>query len=86
MSEISIGALFSRNSRLFTVLGIFEAISVYFSQLQLTSRCRRLGIVASITIIFLDAIAIQRNIPPEVSDQDPFDFIIHVQQLKSGLI
>jgi hypothetical protein len=86
MGSTSIGTFFTENSRLFTVLGVFGAISVYFSQLQLTSRWRRLGIVASITIFILVAIVIQRNIPPQESDQAPFDFIINVKRQKFGLI
>jgi hypothetical protein len=68
---------FSRNASLFTVLGVFGAISVYFSQLAVGSRWQRLGIVASLTIFLLVAVAIWRNIPPETSDQAPFDYVVN---------
>lgn len=68
---------FSRNASLFTVLGVFGAISVYFSQLAVGSRWQRLGIVASLTIFLLVAFAIWKNIPPETSDQNPFDYVVN---------
>lgn len=85
MGETSLAAFIDRNSRFFTVLGVFGAISVYFTQLQVTSRWRRLGIVASLSIFLLIAAAIQRNIPPETSDKQPIDFVINIQRQRLGL-
>lgn len=76
--DMSIARFFSQNSNLFTVLGVFGAISVYVTQLELASRWRRLGIVSSLTIFILIAIAIQRNFPSKSSDQAPFDFVIQI--------
>lgn len=67
---------FQRNSRLFTALGVFGAISVYFTQLQIDTRWQRLGIVSSLTIFLLVAVTIQRNLPPESSDDEPFDYVL----------
>lgn len=67
---------FQRNSQLFTALGVFGAISVYFTQLQINSRWRRLGIVSSLTIFLLVAVSIQRKLPPDSSDRKPFDYVI----------
>ena len=67
--------LFSRNAPLFTVLGVFGAISVYFTQLETQSRWQRLGVVSSLTIFILIAVTIQRNVPPTSSDKNPFDFV-----------
>jgi len=75
---------FQRNSNLFTALGVFGAISVYFTQLQLNTRWRRLGIVSSLTIFLLVAVSIQRNLPPESSDKEPFDYVVDVLLQKPG--
>lgn len=72
---------FSRNGSLFTVLGVFGAISVYFSQFAVGSQWQRLGIVSSLTIFLLVAVTIWRNIPPETNDQMPFDYVVN-QQLR----
>lgn len=67
---------FHRNSHLFTALGVFGAIAVYFTQFQLNTRWQRLGTVSSLTIFMLIALAIQRNLPPESSDREPFDYVL----------
>lgn len=77
---------FQRNSRLFTALGVFGAISVYFTQLQINSRWRRLGIVSSLTIFLLVALSIQRNLPPSSSEREPFDYVIDDILRKPGQI
>lgn len=77
MAESSLEEFFTRNSHLFTVLGVFGAISVYFTQLEVESRWRRLGVVSSLTIFVLVAIAIHRNISPPDSDKSPFDFVVN---------
>jgi len=77
MAEPSLEGFFQRNSRLFTILGVFGAISVYLTQLELDSRWRRLGIVSSLVIFLLVSVSIQSNIPPDSSNQRTFDFIIN---------
>lgn len=85
MSEPTTKDFFIRNSRLFTVIGVFGAISVYFTQLDVDSQWRRLGIVSSLTIFFLVAITIQRNVSPPSSDQNSFDYIVNRLHQQSGL-
>jgi hypothetical protein len=76
MSNGEATRFFSDNSSLFTVLGVFGAISVYFTQLGVESRWRRLGIVSSLTIFVIVAIVIVRQLPPESEDKGPFDFVV----------
>jgi len=85
MSEPSPGQFFKRNSQLFTVLGVFAAISVYFTQLSLDSRWQRLGTVSSFTIFILVALSIQQNITPPSSDKTPFDYVAVQQFQRTGL-
>jgi len=85
MSDTVPGEFFKRNSQLFTVLGVFAAISVYFTQLNLNSRWQRLGTVSSFTIFLLVAIAIQQNISPPTSDKEPFDYVADKQFQRRGL-
>lgn len=85
MTESYTTNLFIRNSSLFTVLGVFGAISVYFTQLQIESKWRRLGIVSSLSIFFLVALAINRNFPPESSDSSPFDFAVNLLIRQRGM-
>ena len=85
MSDKTPGEFFKRNSQLFTVLGVFAAISVYFTQLNLNSRWQRLGTVSSFTIFILVAISIQQNVTPPSSDKNPFDYIADKQLQRRGL-
>jgi len=85
MSDTSPGEFFERNYQLFTVLGVFAAISVYFTQLDLNSRWQRLGTVSSFTIFILVAIAIQQNITPPPSEKTSFDYIAGQQLQRKGL-
>ncbi len=84
MTESSLGDFFSRNSQLFTVLGVFGAISVYFTRLEVESRWQRLGTVSSLTIFILVALAIQQNLSPPSSDKEPFDFVVNQQLHRKG--
>ncbi|NHN40405.1 hypothetical protein G9C85_01975 [Halorubellus sp. JP-L1] len=86
MSESELSGFFDRSSSLFTILGVFGAISVYFTQLDVNSQWRRLGIVSSLIIFVLTSIAVQRSIPPESSHRQPFDYLINSQHKRSSLI
>lgn len=85
MSSSPSGEFFKRNSSLFTVLGVFAAISVYFTQLELNSRWQRLGLVSSFTIFIVVAIAIQQNITPPASESSVFDYVAGQQWQRKGL-
>lgn len=85
MSDTPSGEFFKRNSQLFTVLGVFAAISIYFTQLDLNSRWQRLGTVSSFTIFLLVAIAIQQNVTPPSSEKTPFDYVANQQWQRKGL-
>lgn len=82
MSEENIDELISRNAPLFTVMGVFGAISVYFTQLDIDSQWTRLGIVSSLSIFLLVGLAILKNLSPDSSDLRPLAFIVNnpVQQ------
>jgi len=75
MSDTNLTDFLKRNSSLFTALGVFGAISVYFTRLDVESRWKRLGVVSSLTIFIGISYAIQRNIPPKSSDKNSFDYI-----------
>lgn len=75
-SGFSLASFFRRNSSLFTVLGVFGAISVYFTRLEIAKQWSRLGLVSSLAIFLLVAFNIYRGFVPERSHRTPFDFLI----------
>ncbi|WP_435332844.1 hypothetical protein [Haloarchaeobius sp. TZWWS8] len=83
MSEHSLADFFEENSHLFTVMGVFGAISVYFTQLTVDSRWSRLGIVSSLTIFLLVALTIQKRVSPPSSERNTFDFLVNSQWKRS---
>jgi hypothetical protein len=85
MTDSRHGEFFSRNVELFTVLGVFAAVSVYFTQLNLDSKWKRLGTVSSLTIFLIVAIAIQKNISPPSKDRTPFDYVADHNFQRKGL-
>lgn len=86
MAEESSRSHYSRNARLFTTLGVFGAISVYFTQLQLSTQWQRLGIVSSLSIFLLIAVEIQRNLPPASSDKAALDYVLASLSQKPGTV
>jgi hypothetical protein len=86
MAESDLSSFFNRCHRRFTILGVFGAISVYFTQLSVDSRWQRLGVVSSLSVFLLVAISIQNDVSPESSDKNPFDFLIISQFQKRNLL
>lgn len=73
------------NSNLFTVLGVFGAISVYFTQLEVEVPLRRLGLVSSLSIFLLTSFHIYRASVPSDVDKTPFDYLIKPRRDRFGL-